>query len=45
VDRHEGCEIFEVGGVRVFYPEHGPAGRLYQIVRREPAERDRVPPS
>lgn len=42
VDRHEGCEIFEVGGFRVFYPEHGPDGRLYQIVRRGPTGLDRV---
>ena len=34
VERHEAMEYFTVTGHRLFYPEHGPDGRLYDIIER-----------
>ena len=34
VEVHEMCEAFDIGGVRPFYPEHGPGARLYAIIDR-----------
>lgn len=37
VERHETCEFFRLGDERPFFPDHGPAGRLYVITdRRQP---------
>lgn len=35
VERHEAMELFEVDGKRPFYPQHGPEGRLYEVVRHQ----------
>ena len=42
VDRHELMEQFDVGGERLFYPDHGPGGDPYRVTQRT-AEPD-LPP-
>jgi hypothetical protein len=36
VEAHEAMECFEVGGVKTFYPGHGPDGNLYGVKRKAP---------
>lgn len=40
VDRHEGCEFFEIGGVKPFAPSHGPGNDPY-LVRELGTDEDR----
>lgn len=40
VDRHEGCEFFEIGGVKPYAPSHGPGNDPY-LVREVGTDEDR----